>query len=330
MNSIRSFLFALSLALFLSGSAVAQPEFELYGVADKQVEKKVAGDTEGSKLYQIDYVTAESTLVGPTGFRQCTGLDFHPKTNELYAVCERIRDRDQEDRLDPQLEVGQVLVVLDRFTGEGTEVVPIDLPEAENVTDISFRSDGALFAHIISRIRRSSEDETTAITAGPGNYIGVIEMQSGVVAMIGPTGYEDMFSGIGFSLRDILFHGVDDDIAPAINVLSQATGAPIVTRPLIYPGEFGGRELVTSMDVMPVSGDLYAVVYTEDETKQEAESGVTSEILVPAFALSIINPVTGGVAVVGDTVQPMTAIAFLNKEREINIPYPNTGSSELS
>jgi len=263
MKSISASIAALTLMFILGSSAIAQDDAFLFGVADNLVEAKAVEDLEGSKLYQIDYVTAASTLIGPTGFRRCAGLDFQPETNQLYAVCERMIDRDQEDRLGPQIEVGQVLVVLDRFTGEGVEVVPLTLNLDERVTNISFKSDGELFAHIISRLRRASEEETAAMDPSEGgNYIGVIDMQSGVILKIGPTGYEDMFSGIGFSLRDILFHGVDDEVAPAINVLSQATGAPIVTRPLIYPDEFGGRELVTSMDTMPISGDLYAMVYT--------------------------------------------------------------------
>jgi len=47
---------------------------------------------------------------------------------------------------------------------------------------------------------------------------------------------------------------------------------------------------------------------------------VTSEIVTPAFVLSIINPITGALQAIGDAGRPIEAIAFLNKEREINVP----------
>ncbi|MGH7850479.1 MAG: hypothetical protein ACREOP_09290, partial [Thermodesulfobacteriota bacterium] len=75
---IRSIVVLVALVIF-SGAARA----EFYGVAHEEIEQMAETNTPRingfgeSSLYVIDPDTGNATLIGPTGFYFCRGLDFH-------------------------------------------------------------------------------------------------------------------------------------------------------------------------------------------------------------------------------------------------------------
>ena len=126
---------AIAVFLFLGVSAIAQA-YELYGLVTPVGERVERGEDEDiqSVLYKIDPETGAGTQIGGTGFTQCLGLDFEPVTNELFAVCRRIVDEDENEslgetssRVNPEA-IRYVLVIIDRTTGVAEEIGPLNYP----------------------------------------------------------------------------------------------------------------------------------------------------------------------------------------------------------
>jgi len=93
----------------------------------------------GITFYRIDYKTGFASPVGPVGYHGCGGLDFHPITGQLYATC-------LGESHNP------VLLNVDPDTGHGTKIFELQFDNGDfgSITDISFRSDGILFAYLES------------------------------------------------------------------------------------------------------------------------------------------------------------------------------------
>jgi len=223
MKSLNSLFAAFAVLFFLGVPAIAQ-DIELFGLAEEGRENKTeAIKVRETGLYSIDPITGAATKIGPvTGYTECTGLDFEPVTNDPFAVCLRLEMDDEpgeEVKLVPKQDEA-VLVKLDILTGEVTEVMPLNMigEKSGRVTDISFRPDGVLFAHVNDVI--GGEDEMAmAMPMVSTNYLGTIDTQTGQLSLIGPTGFGDDFSAIGFSQNgDNLYHGADDGIMGALNM----------------------------------------------------------------------------------------------------------------
>ena len=86
-----------------------------------------------------------------------------------------------------------VLLTIDTATGAGTAVGPTNVstaaPPCGTVADISFRSDGTLYAY-----------------AEPCDTVGVIDTSTGAFTQLGHSGQDDGGNGIAFSPGDVLFH----------------------------------------------------------------------------------------------------------------------------
>ena len=91
-----------------------------------------------------------------------------------------------------------VLLTIDKATGAGTTVGPTNVSTAagcRTVSDIAFRSDGALYAY-----------------AEPCDTLGVIDTSTGAFTLLGFTGQGDFGNGIAFSPGDVLLHAGGDTI----------------------------------------------------------------------------------------------------------------------
>jgi len=210
-------LFVVIAVLLLSGvSAFAGLAPTLYGVAIPITENMKRDETlsadmiEQAMFYSINPETGAAFEIGPTGFGQCSSLDFEPETNELFAVCRRLEDIAEEKT---NAIAGDVLIRLDMLTGQGIEVGPLNIMEEDRVSDISFRWDGRLFAHVNARGIKSKgidPEPLTRLEAAIGNYLGIINTETGQLTMVGTTEYDDEFSAIGFSGKNNLYHGADN------------------------------------------------------------------------------------------------------------------------
>ncbi len=211
MKSIRSIFVALAVFLLLGLPAMAQPE--IYGIGtefqirDVIPEQEIVGTNElhssDSILYMIDPDTGIPLEIGPiTGYTQCAGLDIHPDTEEFFAVCD-LNERMTETMDTNNGEFGPVLLKLDMATGEGTEVGPLgDFGTGDFISDISFRSDGALFAHINGNFFGAAGDASSRTVNA--NSLGIINTDTGNLTILGPTGSDDFWSAIGFTNIDDL------------------------------------------------------------------------------------------------------------------------------
>ena len=249
-------LAVLVVGLVLAGSAAAVPV--LYGAAYN-------GPDGLSTFYSVDATSGAATAIGAIGFQRVSGMDFDPNTGVLYAVGERNDGSNVS-----------VLITIDVSTGAGTEVAALNggAPHVfgDAYSDVSFRSDGTLYAYL-----------------DPSDGLGTIDLGTGALTQLGYTGVGCCGNGIAFSGSDVLDHAND----VALHSLDQVTGAATFLASLGFPG---GQVFprVNAMDFDPVSGALYAAVRRDF-----------------ANYLATIDPVTGLVTQIGASQNGLDALAVL-------------------
>ncbi len=211
--------------------AEAQEAVILYGMAADNSQGSGDGGTGNngtamSSLYRIDPATGAATLVGATGYRGISGMDFHPDTGVLYAVGRRASD----DRA--------YLLIINPATGKATEIGEINNEDFQRVPDMSFRnSDNKLFAWDEDVDRLATID----ISTGEMTTFGV---------NVGCAGH-----GMAFSPSDVLY------LADCLDFVSlnTTTGTPTLIgelAPMPTPDHDGS----SAMDFHPLSGKLYAAI----------------------------------------------------------------------
>lgn len=246
---------AVALAGFVSaGPAAAVPV--LYGAAYN-------GADGLSTFYSVNATSGAATAIGAIGFERVSGMDFDPGTGVLYAVGERSDGSDVP-----------VLITINLATGAGTEVAALNDGDphlfGDAYTDISFRSDGTLYAYL-----------------DPGDGLGTIDVVTGALSQLGYTGAGCCGNGIAFSSGDVLYHAND----VALNSLDQLTGAATPLAALAFPGvQVFPR--VNAMDFDPATGTLYASVRRDF-----------------ANYLATIDPITGTVSSLGASQNGLDALA---------------------
>lgn len=257
---------------------------ELYGVAHEVEIHKAEASTPRvvvigeSSLYLIDPNTGAATLIGPTGFYYCAGLDFHPATNALYAGCYNDIEGASTE---------QVLVTIDPQTGQGTE---IGLFNTNGILqDLSFSRDGTLYAYFRAKV---------------SNFLATIDIHTGAVNEIGPSGLFGEGNGIGFDQFNDLFV-TDTGMLPSLYLLNQSNGLATLVTDLTLPPLDEGFTVINSLDLNPETGVLFGSL--------DVQTFVYDNYLVT------IDTGTGVVTNIGETVEGLEAIAFLNP-RVSNIP----------
>jgi hypothetical protein len=176
-----------------------------------------------------------------------------------------------------------VLLTIDTATGAGTTVGPTNVATATGcsptfsttrVSDISFRSDGELYAY-----------------SEPCDKLGVIDPTTGAFTLLGNTDQSDMGNGIAFSPGDVLFHAG----ASNVGTLDQTTGVLTPGAGLTFPATcFAGPVRVNALDFQPGSGALFAVMNCGSSTCR----------------VGTLNPTTGVFTDIGESVVRLDAIAF--------------------
>jgi hypothetical protein len=276
MAKILHFIIVFTVLLIFSGAARAQ----LYGLAHEVDILKSETNTPRingfgeSSLYQIDPDTGNATLIGPTGFFFCAGLDFHPRTNVLYAGCQR----------EP---VGDVLITIDIKTGQGTEIG--DIIANGFLQDLSFRSDGTLYGYFRAKV---------------SNFLAIIDTDTGEVTIIGNSGLSGEGNGIGFDQFNDLFLA-QTDMIPSLYLLDQSSGLASLVTDLTIPPLGEGFPVINSLDLNPETVVMFGSLDIQNFAYEHY--------------LITINTSTGDVTNIGETVEGLEAIAFLNP-RVSNIP----------
>jgi hypothetical protein len=261
MRPVRAMCLVVAVGLMvMAGLALSAPVYAqtLFGATGRDRQFVATSD-----FYSIDPTTGTATLIGPVGFSSVSGMAFHPTTGVLYAVGFNSSGT-------------HVLLTIDRATGVGTAVGSTNVSTAsgcsDRVSDISFRSDGTLYAY-----------------AESCDQVGVINTSTGAFTLLGSTGQVDTGNGIAFSPGDVLFH------AGGVNVgtLDQTTGVLTPGAALTFPGTcLFGR--VNAMDFQPGSGALFVVMRCDSSTRR----------------LGTLDTTTGVITDIGASVTQLDAIAF--------------------
>ena len=279
MAKIIHSIVVLAVLLIFSGAARA----ELYGVAHEGEMQRAETNTPRingigeSSLYLIDPETGAATLIGPTGFYLCRGLDFQPITNVLYAVCSN----------DLSFEV---LITIDVESGQGTEIGPIIANGF--LQDLSFRSDGTLYGYF---------------RAKGSNFLSTININTAETDFVGNSGLSGDGNGIGFDQFNDLFLTDTDFVtfAPSLYLLNQSNGLATFVTGLTLPPLDEGFTIINSLDLNPETDVMFG--------------SLDIQLLEYEHYLVTIDTSTGLVTNVGETVEGLEAIAFLNP-RVSNIP----------
>ncbi|HSC33673.1 MAG TPA: hypothetical protein VLG45_00220 [Thermodesulfobacteriota bacterium] len=276
MAKIVHSIVVLAILVIFSGAARA----ELYGLAHEEEIMRSETNTPRingfgeSSLYLINPETGAATLIGPTGFFFCAGLDFHPRTNVLYAGCQR----------EP---VGDVLITIDITTGQGTEIG--EMNASGILRDLSFRGDGTLYGYFRAKV---------------SNFLARIDIHTGEVTFIGNSGLSGEGNGIGFDQINELFLAQTDMIL-SLYLLNQSSGLASLVTDLTLPPLDEGFTIINSLDLNPETNVMFG--------------SLDIELFAYEHYLVTINTTTGDVTNIGETVEGLEAIAFLNP-RVSNIP----------
>jgi hypothetical protein len=207
-------------------------------------------------------------------------MDFDPTTRTLYAQGWANGTTG-------------VLLTIDPATGAATEVGPSEgLAGNDTIADMSFRSDGALYA-----------------MSGGGGFLNVpvytIDKSTGAVTFLGGSNTRGGGNGIAFSPSDVLFHANGTEL----HTLDQTTGAATLAAILIWPAgpclDPGHR--VGALDFQPGTGTLFAVLNHCGDS---------------VWHLGTLDSATGVITDIGQTVDKLDAIAFELPSRTLSALSP--------
>jgi len=277
----------LSFGSFTSRSspAAAATTVVMYGTT--------GGGDQLSSLYRIDPATGAGTLIGPTGYRGISGIDFHPQTGELYGIGRRQSD----DVL--------VLLRINTTTGAATEVGPLGAPvDVFRVPDISFRqSDATLFAWTFFPEKLASINVTT----GAANVFGASSIS-------GPG------DSLAFDSQGNLFHTVGQSFTR----VNPTTGAVTVISSLTFNGT-PVSTAVSALEFHPQTGALYALVGAVNAQLATIDPN-TGVVRIIGTTVSGLDSLAIQVVATAATVAPQTfqnpgAVAIVNA-RPAQVPAP--------
>ena len=258
----------LSSAAVLLSCASTTLAVTLYGTA-------FIGSEGPATLYTIDSTTGTETLVGLTGYSRVGAIDFDPSTGTLYGVGVKTNDGIG----------GFELITLDITTGVATSVGLTGV--TSSFQDISFRSDGTLFAYA-------------------GGSLYTLDLMSGAATLLGPTGLPGGGgNATAFDPSNVLFNINESNIS----TLNQTNGAATDTMVDVdYPIELGTNPRANAMDYDLTTGILYASVVHGIEGPN-------------ANFIAQIDLATGDVSNIHSTILGLDALAvFQQNGNETSVP----------
>ena len=262
-------------------------------------------------LYMIDPETGQTTEIGVTDSIICTGMDFHHGTGVLYAVCSTSqvpKGAEVDNRI---FEDDVFLVRINPATGDFTEVGPTGIvPQygTREVFDVSFRSDGTLFAHLATK---------------GGIILVTINTSTGQFTEVGLLPGELLPGGLAFSADDQLYSADTDanSLMALLHMRDQSGGGGEVAANLNVPFEGTEVPYILSMDRNPGDGIIYGFL-TDGQNFIIVRDEAQQRLLVESNYLVTIDPATGDV----DLRAPLdidllfTAIAIRQVATPANVP----------
>jgi hypothetical protein len=218
------------------------------------------GPSGPATLYTINSTTGAATSVGATGFNRVGAIDFDPLNGMLYGIG-----------VDP-VSSNFDLITLNIATGVATPVGPLGVGDPAGLpgfADMSFRSDGALYA------------------IDGANTVYTINTSTGAATSIGKIGVSTAGgNALAFSLSDALYK-VDSAFAFLVD---QTNGTGTIVSAINYPT---GSSNANGMDFDPATGALFASV-------RGSERGIV---------LATIDVATGSVTKIGQSVTGLDGLA---------------------
>lgn len=172
-----------------------------------------------------------------------------------------------------------VLLTIDPATGRAAVIGRTNIESVlgcREISDISFRSDGTLYAY-----------------ADGCNQVGTLDIVTGAFTLLGASGVWREGNGIAFSPGDTLYHANDKNL----NVIDQTTGQATIGPSLrfLMPGE----------DTCPLDAQVNAMAFDPETGRLFGVVNCGNVV----HRLATINTTTGDVDIDG-TLGSMSAIAF--------------------
>ena len=295
MKRLVSLFIIFSVFLIQAGYTNAA-EVELFGISNHSENSGMTttgarNDELGSTLYRVDYRTGSAIPVGPVGYHDCRGLDFHPLTGQLYATC-------LGESHNP------VLLDINPNTGHGTKITELQFQNDDfgSIRDISFRDDGTLFAYVGAKAE---------------SFLAILNPETGVIENLGPVGLLGEGNGIAFNA---LLYNAQTDLLPTLNVLDQTNGAATFLTNLTVPLPPNGHQIIPSMDKDTDNGIFYGVldnetaVYTFYLVTIDVDSGLVTligETVDGLDSIAVRNPRITNVPTLSEYGMIALAIVFL-------------------
>lgn len=300
---LKGFLVLIASMFLMQGVAQAHLYGVSYGVSEVQLNNGVLSVCSLSRLYVIDPNTGLRTGVGDiigesnsdnvVGYWGVPGIDFHPVTGELYGIGFRCSDPNMEN---------PYLLTLDPCTGYVSNEQCIGIGDLEDTfqrfTDISFKSDGTLYAFYLF----DPNVEPTSKGA-----VATIDLDNGDAEAVGETGNDEIAGGgIAFLYGDpnngTLWQAESSFPGPLLeaelNELDPDDGDIEDSNDLEFhsPIADGDFPTVNAMDSQPGTGMLYAAISFYPLTK---DVGTTPERWICGNYLATVDEGTGDVKVIG-------------------------------
>ncbi len=291
---ISTFIF-LCVILLQAGFTNAA-EVEILGISNETEDAIIGSEVEnrngelGSTLYRIDYKTGNSIPVGPIGYHNCLGLDFHSITGQLYATC-------LGDSHNP------ILLNIDPITGHGTQIVELQFQEKDfgMIADISFRDDGTLFAYIFAK---------------DFSFLAILHPDTGIIENLGNVGLFGQGNAIAFNS---VLYNAQTLKSPILNTMNQTNGAATFSKDLNVPPPVNGFPIFYSMDEDKADNVFYAVLdevslgYTFYLTTVDVNNGdvdIIGQTVDGIQALAVRRPIVRDVPTLSEYSMIALAVIF--------------------
>ncbi len=258
IHSLPGFVLATVLPVVVAIGAPASAQ-TLYAIG--------YGSDGPATLYTVDPATGTATQVGAVGFDSCSGMDFN-SVGALFAACERSDGSGVS-----------VLVRVNSATGVGTEVGPTGL--SREISDLSFRADGTLFAY-----DDSNNLHTLNTITGAAHLVGLTNLR-------GTIGNALSFVPAG-TLYGSQLNLVVGSVDLYLHTLDPVTGA------YTFIAELDGNttRYFNAMDAHPDTGMLFAI-YNEGPTLGPGPR-----------SLFVLDPVAVTGKLIGPTGSTLYALAW--------------------
>lgn len=189
------------------------------------------GSSAAANLYSIDPTTGAGTLIGSTGLKQLSALDFNPTTGVLYGIGLSA------------VTGGYVLATINTATGASTLVGGVTVGPFQ---DLAFAGNGALYGL-------------------SGGGLWSINPSNGAATLVSGSTAGFFGDGLSFGSGGILYESTaintDSDLASVSSTTGVATFINSHVFPPAYPTTLSEVPRIVALGFYPGSNTMYATVF---------------------------------------------------------------------